>query len=186
MSDLPDVPFTEEASSLLNRLLPRVRGRLLDVEKIPVSVLLWGPGIGSDSPLATIRMILRQKLRQNGHVAVYSEEICDETCEYSIRLQQLEQAQEVDVIFSTPCTHGSISETHNFITDPRENGKIIVFLNKKYLEGYSPQSISAISTVLSCQIEYYPNEDELDIIENLTLFEVQKIRELKYIYKGRY
>ncbi|RJP40427.1 MAG: hypothetical protein C4548_10590 [Desulfobacteraceae bacterium] len=186
MIDLPDIPFTEEASGLFNRLLPRIKDRLLEVEKVPVSVLLWGPGIGSGSSLASVRMGLRQALRRKGHVAVYSEEICDETCNHSIRLQQLAQAQEFDLIVTTPCTPGSVGEIHDFAADRRVNGKIIVFINRQYVDGYSAQSINAISTVLSCRVEYYPNENEVDIIENITLFEVQKIREMKYIFRGRY
>ena len=186
MPDLPDFPLTPEAAELLTDLMPRIHQRLAEVNKVPVSVLLWGPGIDSNSKLASTRAHLRQKLRENGHAAFYSEELCDEALHHSIRMQQLAQAQEFDLIVSTPCTPGSIGEIHDFAADRRVHSKILLFLNQEYLEGYSAQSLTVLRTVLSCEIEYYPNEDTIDSIEFRTLENVQRIRELKYLLAGRY
>jgi len=186
MMGLPDAPLTEEAAQLLARIRPRIHTVLSEVRRIPVAVLLWGPGIESNSPLTPVRLQLRTKLREEGHAAVYSEEISDPAQPYSVRLQQLAQAQEFDLIVSIPCTAGSIGEVHDFAADRRVRGKLLVFLNSQYLSGYSPQSLEAISTVLSCQVIHYPNEHEATIIEDKTLSEAQKIREMKYILMGRY
>jgi hypothetical protein len=186
MSDLPDIPLSQEASDLLSRLLPRIRQRLVEVNRVPVSVLLWGPGIASSSPLAVVRADLRKSLRENGHAALYSEELHDPNLPYSLRLQQLAQAQEFDLIVSTPCTPGSIGEIHDFAADHRVNSKTLVFLNEQHLDGYSPQSLATLQTLISCQIEYYPHEGECTRIIEVTLDNVRRIREMKYILAGRF
>jgi hypothetical protein len=186
MKDLPDVPLSHSAEQLMNRLRPRIQGRLEEVGHVPVSVLIWGPGVNAESRLAEVRVRLRSKLRANGHAAAFSEELCDPKSAYSLRLQQIAQAQEFDLVVSLPCTTGSIGEIHDFVADRRVSAKILVFLNGELVAGYSSQSIQAISTIVSCQIEYYPNEDDTDVIEEVTVREVQKIREMKYILAGRY
>lgn len=186
MKDLPDVPMSQNAERLLNRLRPRISRRLAEVAKVPVSVLLWGPGVQSTSQLAKVRVQLRATLRTNGHAAAFSEELCDLASPYSVRLQQIAQAQEFDLIVSTPSTPGSIGEIHDFVADRRVSAKILVFLNSEHLDGYSAKSLEALSTVISCQIEDYPNEQDSEIIPEVTLREVQKIREMKYILAGRY
>ncbi len=180
------IPLTAEAQSLLDRLVPRITKRLSEVEKVPVSILLWGPGLSSTNPLWDMRTTLRNLLREKGHVAVFSEELCDDSSPYSVRLQQLAQAQEFDLIVSIPCTPGSIGEIHDFVSDRRVSGKVLLFLNDEYVSGYSSKSLNALSTILSCQIEYYPSEHDAGIIEVLTLAEVQRIREVKYILAGRF
>jgi len=183
---LPDTPLSPEALAFREKVLARIDDRLAEVHKVPVGVLLWGPGLDSTTPLANVRLNLRAKLRQNGHAAFYSEELCDSTKPFSVRIQQLAQAQDFDLIVSLPCTPGSLGEVHDFATDRRIHAKLLVFLNELHSAGYSSQSLQALSTLFSCHLEYYPNEKETDIIEHRTLEEVQKIRELKYILAGRY
>src|SRR5690349_9103634 len=114
MFGLPDIPLSDEAAELVRRIMPRIEARLSDVNRVPVSVLLWGPGIDSTSQLAIVRAELRRRLRGDGHAAFYSEELCDPNAPQSVRLQQLAQAQEFDLIVSTPSTPGSIAEIHDF------------------------------------------------------------------------
>jgi hypothetical protein len=59
---------------------------------------------------------------------------------------------------------------------------MILFVNREHVGGYSEQSLAALSTVLSCQLEYYPDVDDTEIIEHLTLAQAQRIRELKFMY----
>jgi hypothetical protein len=186
MSTLPDIPLSQEASGLIKRLMPRIRNRLQEAHNIPVAVLLWGPGINSHNPLTKVRLKLRSELRKKGHAAFFSEELCDPALKDSIRLQQLAQAQEFDLVVSTPCTPGSIGEIHDFAADRRVSGRTLVFINREHMDGYSPKSLSAISTIYSCHLEYYPNEGNTGIIYEVALQEVQRIREMKYILAGRY
>jgi hypothetical protein len=183
---LPDTPLSPEAAELLRKLRPRIAERLAEVKKIPVSVLIWGPGSGSPNPMASLRSELRSRLRSEGHAAIFSEELCDSSSPDSIRLQQLAQVQEVDLVVSLPVTPASIGELHDFAADRRANAKILAFLNRHHLEGYSAQSLTAISTMLSCRVEYYADESDTDGIVEITLSETQKIREMKYLLAGRY
>jgi hypothetical protein len=186
MSSLPDIPLSREAADLLERITPRILERLDEVRRVPVSILIWGPGIDSAHPLVPVRANLRLRLRENGHAALYSEELCDPSLGHSVRMQQLAQAQVFDLIVSTPGTPGSIGEIHDFVADSRVNSKILLFLNSEYLDGYSNQSLEALQTILSCQIEYYPSVGETSIIEDTVLRTVQRIREMKYLMAGRF
>jgi hypothetical protein len=49
------------------------------------------------------------------------------------------------------------------------------------MQGYAQQSLAAISTIISCRVERYPNETDTAIINSVTLQEVQRIREMKYL-----
>lgn len=186
MPNLPDFPLSPEATELLNQLMPRIHQRLSEANREPVSILLWGPGVDTKSKLGHTRANLRQKLRENGHAAFFSEELCDQNSRHSVRMQQLAQAQEFDLIVSTPCTPGSIGEIHDFAADRRVHSKILCFLNQQFLSGYSAQSLAVLETVVSCQVEYYPSEWDVESILYLTLENVQRIREMKYLLKGRY
>jgi hypothetical protein len=182
----PDTPLSPEALRFRERIFARIDERLAEVNRTPAGILLWGPGLDSTNPLAAVRLNLRSRLRQIGHAAFYSEELCDPSKPFSVRLQQLAQAQDFDLIVSLPCTPGSLAEVHDFAADRRVHAKLLIFLNELHLPGYSAQSLQALSSLLSCHLQYYPNEDETDVIELRTLAEAQKIRELKYILAGRY
>lgn len=185
LTTLPVVPLSDEASELKNRLQSRIDEILAEYRRLPVSVLLWGPSIQSASPLAKVRVDLRRELRQQGHVALFSEEICVESgC--SIRVQQLAQAQVFDLIVSIPCTPGSIAEIHDFATDRKINGKLLVFIDESHKAGYSSQSLAAISTVAGCQLVRYANELDTAVIRSATLSEVEHIREMKYLSPEKY
>src|SRR5687768_4523248 len=103
MANPPDIPLSPEAERLISRLLPLIEESIEAVNKVPVSVLIWGPGIDSPSPLAAVRSNLRTRLRENGHAAFLSEELCDPDSPHSIRVQQLAQAQQFDLVISMPC-----------------------------------------------------------------------------------
>ncbi len=186
MKDLPDIPLCPEAEELLQRIVPRIQARLEEVSRVPVSILIWGPGAQSTHPLVAVRTNLRHRLRENGHAAVFSEELCKSDSNHSIRMQQLAQAQEFDLIVSLPGTAGSIGEIHDFVADSRVNSKILMFLDAEHADGYSHQSLDSLKTILSCQIEYYPSVNETASIERVVFDSVQRIREMKYTIAGRF
>ncbi len=178
-------PLSPEARRLSMTILPRIKTQLQEVNRVPVSVLLWGPGIKSSSPLAHLRTNIRSKLREKGHACFLSEEIQDPNSPFSVRTQEVVQAQEFDLVVSLPCTPGSIAEVHDFASDRRVTAKMLVFLNKQHVKGYSARSLQALSTILSLKIEYYPSEKELSPIQEVTFEHVQRIREMKYLIGGR-
>ena len=55
MKKLPDIPLSPEAEALVARMLPEIQRGLESIGHIPVSVLVWGPGLISASPLASVR-----------------------------------------------------------------------------------------------------------------------------------
>jgi hypothetical protein len=164
VTKLLDIPLKPNARKLLEKIQPKIAKAIKQVKSIPVAVLIWGPNIDSASPLGSVRAELRTKLREDGNTAFYSEELYDPTAGVSIRTQELIHAQEFDLIVSTPCTPGSIAEIHDFAVDRRVNAKMLLFLNKEHTDGYSAQSLAAVATVISCHIEYYPNDHETDLI----------------------
>ncbi len=183
---LPTIPLSPEAQRLFDQIMPRIKEGLAEVDRVPVAVLLWGPGMDSTSPLREVRLHLRAKLREAGHAAFLSEELYDPGLPYPLRVQQINQAKNFDLVVSIPCTPGSIAEVHDFAVDRRVTSKLLVFLNEEHLGGYSPQSLQVLSSIISCQIEYYPNEHETDVIEVIAFDHVVRIRDLKYISMGRY
>jgi hypothetical protein len=182
----PDVPLSPEAARLMAQIQPRIQQALAEVNRTPILVLIWGPGLESTSPLAAVRLQLRALLRAQGHAAYFSEELCEQSNEHSLRLQQSVQAQQFELIISIPASPGSIAEVHDVATDRRVGAKLLVFLNEESVQGYSAQSLQAMNTILGCRIAYYPSERDTALIETVTLEVVQRMRELKYLGAGRY
>ena len=177
--------LSDEAKNLLNQMLPKYTEKLIEIKRMPVSILIWGPSPTSSSTIGQLRRTLRTILRQEGNLAMFSEELCTDDCGLSIRLQQLVQAEQYDLIISIPETPGSIGEIHDFANDVRVNNKILIFVNKKYSNGYSVSSLESISCILSAEIVTY-EDDSLDSIIAHSLNTVNKIKEYKYITRGRY
>lgn len=177
--------LSEEAKKLLNQMLPKYSQKLSEIKRLPVSVLIWGASPTSPSVIGQVRRSLRTILRKEGNLAMFSEELCTDNCDFSIRLQQLIQAEQYDLIISIPESPGSIGEIHDFASDTRVNNKILIFVNKKYSDGYSISSLQSISCILSAEIVTY-DDDSLDSIITHSLNTVNKIKEYKYITGGRY
>lgn len=177
--------LSPEAKKLLEVMMPIYTEKLKMIEKIPVSILVWGPSPQTHSTISDVRLRLRNKLRENGHLAMLSEEICDNSINISIRAQQILQAEQYDLIISIPETEGSIGEIHDFANDIRFNKKIIIFLNEKYHMGYTVKSLQAISTFISCEVKLYSDNTIDNIIEE-SIEVVNKIREYKFIMGGRF
>lgn len=180
-----DTDLSPEAKALLDRMMPNYYKKLEQINRIPISVLIWGPAPDTQSPIGMIRKELRQLLREKGNLAMFSEEICDPNIGFSIRLQQLVQAEQYDLIISIPETPGSIGEIHDFANNTRINKKILIFLDKLFSEGYSAKSLQSISCIFSSEIVTYSRE-YLEYILTYSLNVVNKIREYKYITEGRF
>jgi hypothetical protein len=139
----------------------------------------------SGGPMEDVRPRLRSELRGRGHLAMLSEELWESDSDVSLRLQELIQARNFDLVVSIPATPGAIGEAHDFAAHPAVMCKMLVFVNERHVAGYSEQSLRALSTVLSCQLEYYPDVDNTEIIERITLEQVQRLREMKYMFGWR-
>lgn len=184
--NLPKLHIQPEALDLLKSIKGKVIEEIDKSKKIPVAILLWGPSPHDTSEIAQLRVKLRTELTNRGHLAQFSEELISDDGLLSIKTQQLMHAQHFDLVVSIPCTPGSLSEIHDFISDNRVNKKLLVFLNNRFKLGYSFQSIVATCTTLTYRTMTYDGYDELNIIEDAVLEEAQKIREVKYFNQGRW
>ncbi|MCL2704162.1 MAG: hypothetical protein FWE91_11230 [Defluviitaleaceae bacterium] len=180
-----DEHLTDEAKALFNQMIPKYKERLRQIKDMPVSILIWGPSPGSHSPIGQLRKDLRRILRENGNLAMFSEELCIPGDIYSVRLQQLVQAEQYDLIISMPESPGSIGEIHDFAADRRVNGKILVFVNEEYSSGYSAHSLVSMSCIYGIHIIQYKAED-LSVVVRESLNNVNKIKEYKYMLSGRF
>lgn len=182
---LPIQPLKPQAQKLFDKIRPKIKRELENVANIPVGVLIWGPGPDSLDELAKVRLELRSELREAGHLAMFSEELVEDPALGSVRVQQYVQAKEFDVIVSLPSTPGSIGELHDFANDSRVNSKILVCINSDFMGGYSNQSISALCTVLSLTPIYYDGLAQISFIKEEIHAHIQRLREYKYIIKGK-
>src|SRR4051812_44998845 len=98
------------AGNYLEEVRRRRQRCLEDIRRIPIAALIWGPAEGSHSPMAAIRVTLRDELRRNGHVAHFSEELYNPHQPYSMQAQQAADVEAHDIVFSLPDSIGSIAE----------------------------------------------------------------------------
>jgi hypothetical protein len=115
---VPDTPLSREAQAFFERLGPKIDLGLQEVQRVPVSVLLWGPAVDSTHPLAPLRPRLRATLREQGHLAVTSEELTQEESGVSVRVQEFIHAQSFDLVVCIPATPGALAEAHDFASHP--------------------------------------------------------------------
>ena len=148
-----------EAKKLAEELVPQIRGQIARIESIPIAVLIWGPNPTSSDPVAQKRVALRTLLRSDGHWACFSEELIDEDSKVDIRIQQICQAENFDLIISIPAISGSIGEIHEFVRDEILRKKITVFINEQWDAGYSNQSLRGSAGTGSYRIISYNQDD---------------------------
>jgi hypothetical protein len=162
-------------------LRPRIQQGLEEVQKVPVSVLLWGPAIDGPNPMASVRQQLRARLRASGHLAVINEELVDRTSSVSLRTQEFMHARNFDLVICIPASPGALAEAHEFATHPGTQCKMVLFMDRAAIGGFSEQSLATVSTVLTSQVEYYDGPENVESIYETTLIQVQRIREWKFM-----
>ncbi len=110
---LPDAPLTAEAQAFFERIVPQIKCGLDEVQRVPVSVLLWGPAVDGTHPLAALRPRLRAQLRAGGHLALTNEELVDATSGVSLRVQEFIHARHFDLVVCVPASAGALAEAHD-------------------------------------------------------------------------
>ncbi|MGF0539895.1 hypothetical protein ACQQ2Q_17990 [Agrobacterium sp. ES01] len=154
---------------------------LARIERVPIAVLVWGPSPTSGSPMAEIRVQLRDSLSQRGHLADFSEDLFDPASPLSNLAQQVAQAEAYDIIFSMPSSFGAVGEIHDFARLQGIAHKLIAFVDQAHVNGYSPQSLMATQTSASCKIEVYSASDLPGCIIDKALDQVRRLQELMYL-----
>jgi hypothetical protein len=151
------------------------------ISQVPIAVLVWGPSLSAVDPIAVARTMLRDRLIELGHLAEFSEDLCDPGSQISIFAQQIAQAEVYDVIFSIPNSIGSIAEIHDFARIPGISHKLIVFLDAGQLAGYSALSLVAAQTSASCKVERYDSAKLPECILEVALDQIRRLQEIYYI-----
>jgi hypothetical protein len=154
---------------------------LSQIDRVPIAALVWGPNPTSADPVAQTRIKLREALRSKGHLAEFSEDLYDHGSMRSPFAQQIAQAEAYDLVFSIPASYGAIAEIHDFARIPGISHKIIAFIDKLYVNGYSGQGLIAAQTSASCKIELYDGSALPDCIISTALEEVYRLQEILYV-----
>ncbi|HUL00265.1 MAG TPA: hypothetical protein VLX29_05345 [Nitrospirota bacterium] len=111
---------------------------------VALSILVWGPGKGSTSPVGPKRRDIYDALMNLGHNAMTSEELAGEAfaCAFSEAAKEFAQAQEAHlIIVLIEEAPGAQGEVHEFASNPDLAQKFYIFVPKKYQHGYSAKGI---------------------------------------------
>jgi len=138
-------PKTDAAKQERDRFKAAYQSQLeLAQRKVALSILVWGPGKKSISPVSTKRRAIYDALTELGHNAVASEDLTAEAfaCTFSEATKEFAQAQEAHlIIVLIEDSPGAQGEVHDFANDPDLAQKFYVFVPNKYRDGYSAQGI---------------------------------------------
>lgn len=179
-----DLMSTSPAARLKAVVERARREALARIDRVPVAALVWGPNPTGADLVSVARLKLRDELRGRGHLADFSEDLIDPASKRSIFAQQLAQVESYDVVFTFPSSFGSVGELHDFSRLPGVSHKLLAFMDKDYLAGYSGTSLLAAQTTGTCKIEVYDASELPDGLVARALDQVYRLQELLYI-QGR-
>ncbi len=130
--------MSKKARSCYEEFLGRYKAQLKKIEKVPLVILVWGPGPGGGD-LYDKRLQIRELLRSLGHVALFSEEINTGPIPPGLSARDLEecQAHEAHCIIAIQGSPGSIGEVHDFAGLMDIGHKILIFIDESAQDGYS-------------------------------------------------
>lgn len=118
--------------------LPSYRRYLEEVNQLPLTVLVWGPGSSGD--LYQKRLEIRGRLRDVGITAVTSEEIDKDApaASWTSKARELQQALAADLIVILQASPGSTAEVSDFGGFVEDLGKkMLIFIDERAEHGYS-------------------------------------------------
>lgn len=118
------------------------------VQRSRLSVLVWGPSAQTNRELFTKRVQIRDKLRDLGHRADFSEDILEPhaLAAGGLNLSPVEllQAKGYEYIICIMGSPGSIGEVHDFCHSAEIAHKTTVCINEQHISGYSGMGILRI------------------------------------------
>jgi hypothetical protein len=135
---------TPAAQQELSRFEARYEARLKDLDLLPLTILVWGPGLKSDDLVAHKREQVRQELLDRGHVALFTEDIAGLPAEPgknpSLRTREFAQAQSSHmVVILVEDSDGAKAEAEDFCNHPDIAPKAFVLAPHKYMGTYAAQ-----------------------------------------------
>jgi hypothetical protein len=139
--DLDDVAMGPDAQRYYDEeFLPRLSKIQKEVKRTTLGILVWGPGPTAGG-LFDKRRQIRNKLREDGHAALFSEDIAPDNFSpaWSLMDQELAQALVIDCIILLYSSAGSIGEAHDFAQYSQVAEKMLVFVDQRDRHGYGAQ-----------------------------------------------
>lgn len=131
---------TPAAQASLARFMARYEEQLARAKKeVALDILVWGPGPTSLSPVRKKRQEIHEKLIQDGHNAMMSEDLTSIGCStVSEKSKEFSQALLAHLVVVLPeDSPGALAEVHDFANHPEIAAKMVVMFPRKYASGYS-------------------------------------------------
>lgn len=161
------------------------------IDRSYLSVLVWGPGKQGDKDFYRKRVQIRDKLKELGHKAEFSEDILTpsviEAGGINLSVAELLQAREYEYIVTIMSSPGSIGEVHDFCHMPKIAHKMMICINEEHLSGYSAQGVLRIFEGNHGRIEKFKFPDDITDCHLLTrvVNQVMKCAEAKQDHIAR-
>ncbi len=140
--DEPD-PTSHEARVATTQFEGRVQQLLEAMKRITFNILIWGPSLRSQSPVAEKRRQIHRRLKDEKHHCWFSEEFADPPLGVSLKSYELAQARKADiiVILVEATATGSIGEMHDFCSHHELLPKILLFYPEDMRHSYSGEGL---------------------------------------------
>ncbi len=113
-------------------------------EHIQFKILVWGPGVRSESAVAEKRRVICKVLRESDkHHCWMSEEFTQRPPDVSLKAFELAQARSVDLIIMLveADARGVLGEMHDFCSHKELLPKMLLFFPENMREGYSSKGL---------------------------------------------
>lgn len=157
------------------------------VRQTPLAILVWGPG-ETARDLYQKRLQIRDELRRRGHAAFFSEELTDASSAPAPSQKGIEflEAEAADLIVVLQASYGSIAEVHDFAEFRVVNFKMLVFVDRAAMDGYSYRGALAELKALYNNVETYRYPEDIaqcnllkQVLEKVNVLQMVKFRALE-------
>jgi hypothetical protein len=164
---------------------PRYEALTKEVQQTPLMILVWGPG-ESQRDLYRKRLQIRDRLRELGHAAFFSEEL-ETSAPATMSQKGIEflQAQAADFIVIMQASYGSIAEVHDFASFRVINFKMLIFIDEKAQDGYSYRGALTELKTLYNNVETYKYPEDVTqcrllakVLEKVAVLQTVKYRDM--------
>lgn len=149
-----------------------------------LTVLLWGPGPSGDD-IYKKRCELKDQLRNLGHQADFSEDICSSELRsaggLNLSVTEFFQAKTYDYIVCLMASPGSIGEVHDFAKHRMLAAKMMICIDRRYKDGYGAQGAIRIFEGLNGKLDWFESPTDVNECHLATriLDQIQKVAEMK-------
>lgn len=132
-------PKTEAAKQARSSFEHRVEEQLKREERIAFNILVWGMSPNKDVPIASKRKEIRNQLINDGHNAMFSEDLTNlgSGLNLSEASRELAQAREADfIIVLVEESPGALAEVCDFCVRPDIAHKVYIMAPDSYRDSY--------------------------------------------------